>query len=64
MPILPTDLDDAYSEIYVARARVDEATRAYNKGGSAAAVNKANDRLAAAHDRIYELNAGVVCDRR
>jgi hypothetical protein len=62
--MFPTDLDDAYSEIYVARAAVDEATRSYNKGGSAAAVNKANDRLGAAHDNLYRLNAGLVKDTR
>jgi hypothetical protein len=41
-------------EVVAARTAVARAETAYSRGGSVNAVNKANARLAAAHDRLRE----------
>lgn len=54
----------AASEIEAAETAVENARLAYSKGGSVAAVNKADRRLADAHCRYREVSGGNVHDRR
>ena len=55
-----TGLQKCADEIDKAQRAVNEAEHAYRKGGSLAAFNKANDRLAQAHTDFYEDQAGLV----
>ncbi len=51
-------------EIEKARDRVADAQDAYSRGGSLAAVNRANSELADAHARYREYSGDRVPDRR
>jgi hypothetical protein len=55
---------DAAEVIKRAQRAVENADKAYRKGGSLTALNKANDKLAAAHNALYEVEGGVVPDDR
>ena len=54
----------AAKEVQAATEEVERATLAYRKGGSASAVNKANDRLAKAHRHLYDCESGRLPDYR
>jgi hypothetical protein len=51
-------------EIKAAQIEVERAMRAHSRGGSLDEVNRANSRLGTAHNRLYEINGGVVRDDR
>jgi hypothetical protein len=56
--------DDFCAEIEAAREAVCTAQKAYERGGSVDAVNRANDRLTDAHYRWREWSGGRVPDNR
>jgi hypothetical protein len=49
----------AAAKIADAQIEVENAHVAYRKGGPVDRVNKANRDLAAAHDELYRINAGI-----
>jgi hypothetical protein len=51
-------------EIFEAQSEVAQAMTAYSKGGSLAALNRANKRLADAHDDFYKTEGGLAIDNR
>jgi hypothetical protein len=55
---------DAAQRIKECQIAVEAANRSYCKGGSLDALNKANAALAAAHNDLYEIDGGVIPDRR
>jgi hypothetical protein len=55
---------DAAEDIKQAQLAVERADKAYRRGGSLSALNKANDALAQAHNALYEINGGRVPDER
>ena len=55
---------DVAAEIVKAQREVEAADRAYRRGGSLNDLNRANAKLAACHNRLYEVDGGVVPDRR
>jgi hypothetical protein len=55
---------DVAAEIVKAQREVEEADRSYRKGGSLNDLNRANAKLAACHNRLYEIDGGVIPDRR
>jgi hypothetical protein len=55
---------DCAEVIKRAKQAVENADKAYRKGGSLNALNKANDDLAAATNALYEVEGGVVPDER
>jgi hypothetical protein len=55
---------DCAEQIKRQEIAVEKADRAYRKGGSLDAVNTANAKLAALHNRLYEIDGGVVRDDR
>ena len=57
-------VSEACNEIEQAQLAVQSATKAYNRGGSLDAVNRANRRLADAHEAQYAVAAGLVQDDR
>jgi hypothetical protein len=57
-------MDRYVEEIEDAREAVAKAQKAYERGGSCDAVNKANRALADAHFRARECSAGNVRDER
>jgi hypothetical protein len=55
---------DVAAEIVKAQREVEAADRAYRRGGSLNDLNRANAKLAACHNRLYEVDGGVIPDRR
>jgi hypothetical protein len=55
---------DAAAAIKQAQIEVENADAAYRRGGSLDAVNRANAKLADCHNRLYEIDGGVVRDKR
>ena len=55
---------DAAAVIKQAQIDVENASLKYRRGGSVDELNAANRKLAAAHNRLYEIDGGVVRDDR
>jgi hypothetical protein len=55
---------DAAQKIKEASIEVERADAAYRRGGSLGALNAANAKLADCHNRLYEIDGGVVRDDR
>jgi hypothetical protein len=55
---------DAAAAIKQASIEVEKADAAYRKGGSLDNLNKANRRLAAAHNDLYVADGGTMPDDR
>jgi hypothetical protein len=55
---------DCAAQIKAAQDEVEKATWDYRRGGSVDAVNKANRKLADAHDALYTADSGMCEDRR
>jgi lactam utilization protein B len=55
---------DAAAAIKQATVEVENADRSYRRGGSLSALNVANAKLADCHFRLYEIDGGVIPDRR
>ncbi|MBR1298551.1 hypothetical protein [Bradyrhizobium sp. AUGA SZCCT0042] len=53
---------DAYAEIDKAQRAVKSAMQKHSAGGSVDAVNKANKRLADAHNAAWRTSAGLATD--
>jgi hypothetical protein len=53
---------EAYAEIDEAQRAVASATEKYARGGSPDALNKANRRLAVAHQAADRVSGGNACD--
>jgi hypothetical protein len=64
MPSYTSRAQDCAEKIKQAQIEVEAADRAYRKGGSLAALNAANAKLADCHNRLYEIDGGVVPDDR
>lgn len=54
------NLERYVAEIESAQQAVADAVKAYRKGGSLSAVNRANDRLADAHDAYRDCSGGRI----
>lgn len=54
------NLEQYAAEIVAAEQAVADATKAYRKGGSVSAVNRANDRLADAHAAFRDCSGGRI----
>jgi hypothetical protein len=57
-------LQKCADEINQAQAQVEEAMNSYSRGGSLSALNKANARLAQAHNDFYKVDGGTIVDNR
>jgi hypothetical protein len=55
---------DCAEQIKQAQADVAQADAAYRRGRSLNDLNRANAKLAACHNRLYEVDGGVIPDRR
>jgi hypothetical protein len=53
---------EAYAEIDAAQRAVKSATERYSRGGSPDGLNKANRRLADAHQAADRVSGGNACD--
>jgi hypothetical protein len=53
---------EAWAEVDAAQLAVKAATEKYARGGSPDGVNKANRRLADAHQAADRVSAGLACD--
>jgi hypothetical protein len=64
MTYFTSQAQDCAQKIKEATAEVEKADRSYRRGGSLDALNAANRKLAACHNRLYEIDGGVVRDDR
>jgi hypothetical protein len=55
---------DCAERIKLAQADVAKADAAYRKGGSLDVLNRANAKLASAHQDLYTADGGVIPDDR
>ena len=55
---------DCAAQIKQAQGDVAQADAAYRKGGSLDALNRANRKLADAHNDLYTANGGTIPDDR
>jgi hypothetical protein len=64
MPSYTSRAQDCAEKIKQASIAVEKADAAYRKGGSLNDLNRANAKLADCHFRLYEIDGGVIPDRR
>jgi hypothetical protein len=64
MPSYTSRAQDAAAAIKRVSIEVENADAAYRRGGSLETLNKANAKLAAAHDDLYVADGGTMPDHR